>query len=347
MGRRFEPVWAHKSFYIWGINPHQKTFYRPLTTTREKGELITNTHDSNGHKNHEKELWERLQSAQGVEKSEILSELGHIAVHQDKWQESLAHCQTALEIYQSTTENFDHEDIGRVLMGIAFAHYKLHNHDEAAESAQQAYEVLEEMHSPRSGIALRNIGVFYQEAKKYFESAEIFRKAINIPLFEDEELTMAKDYYNLGFALTKLEQFNEAIAALTRGKELASKVTAPIVEALCNEQLAFCFVSIGEYDAGLEAVRFSIDYALLTGDDSRMFQAVRVRGKIHAARSDYESALSDFKAAKSVNLENTCITDWDAIYEIEEEIAMALEQLGQNDEAQEVRRRIKAVSNSN
>jgi len=160
-------------------------------------------------------------------------------------------------------------------------------------------------------------------------------------------LTMAKDYYNLGFALTKLEQFNEAIAALTRGKELASKVTAPIVEALCNEQLAFCFASIGEYDAGLEAVRFSIDYALLTGDDSRMFQAVRVRGKIHAARSDYESALSDLKAAKSVNLENTCITDWDAIYEIEEEIAVALEQLGQNDEAEEVRRRIKVVSNSN
>lgn len=259
----------------------------------------------------------------------------------------MAHGQTALEIYQSTTENFDHEDIGRVLMGIAFAHHKLHNHDEAAESAQQAYEVLEEMHSPRAGIALRNIGVFYQEAKKYFESAEIFRKAINIPLFEDEELTMAKDYYNLGFALTKLEQFNDAIAALTRGKELASKVTAPIVEALCNEQLAFCFASIGEYDAGLEAVRFSIDYALLAGDDSRMFQAVRVRGKIHAARSDYESALSDFKAAKSINLENTCITDWDAIYEIEEEIAVALEQLGQNDEAQEVRRRIKVVSNSN
>ena len=313
----------------------------------EEGVPITHNHDTNGHKDHEKELWDRLQSAQGIEKAEILSELGHIAVHQDKFAESLAHCQTALEIYQTTSESFDHEDMGRVLMGIAFAYYKLNNHDEAAASAQRAYELLEEMNSPRAGIALRNVGVFYQEVKKYSESAEVFRKAMNIPLFEDEELTLAKDYYNLGFALTKLEQFNEAIDALTRGKELASKVTAPIVEALCNEQLAFCLASIGEYDAGLEAVKFSIDYALLTGDDSRMFQAVRVRGKIHTARSDYESALSDLKAAKNINIENSCITDWDAIYEIEEEIAVVLERLGQNEEAEEVRRRIKVVSNSN
>ena len=78
-----------------------------------------------------------------------------------------------------------------------------------------------------------------------------------------------------------------------------------------------------------------------------MFQAVRVRGKIHTARSDYESALSDLKAAKNINIENSCITDWDAIYEIEEEIAVVLERLGQNEEAEEVRRRIKVVSNSN
>jgi tetratricopeptide (TPR) repeat protein len=313
----------------------------------EEGVAITHFHDSDGHKDHEKELWERLLRAQGIEKAEILAELGHIAVHQGKWLESLAHGQTALEIYQTTTESFDPEDMAKILMGIAFAHYKASNYTEAAAATHQAYELLEEMNSPRAGVALRNLGVFLQEAKKYAESAEIFRKALKIPQLEDEELTLAKDYYNLGFALTKLEQFNEAIEMLTRGKELASRITAPIVEALCNEQLAFCFASIGEYEAGLEAVKFSIDYALLSGDDSRMFESVRVRGRVNMARKDYESAISDLKAAKSINIDNSCITDWDAIYEIEEEIASILELLGQVEEAEEVRRRIKVVSNSN
>ena len=73
----------------------------------------------------------------------------------------------------------------------------------------------------------------------------------------------------------------------------------------------------------------------------------KVRGRVHKARKDYESAISDLKAAKSINIENNCITDWDAIYEIEEEIASILDLLGQADEAKEVRRRIKVVSNSN
>ena len=87
---------------------------------------------------------------------------------------------------------------------------------------------------------------------------------------------------------------------LTRGKELARQITAPAVEALCNEQIAFCFASIGEYKAGLEVVKFSVDYALLSGDDSRMFESVRIRGRVHMARKDYESAISDLKAAKSL-----------------------------------------------
>ena len=94
-------------------------------------------------------------------------------------------------------------------------------------------------------------------------------------------------------------------------------------------------------------MKFSVDYALLSGDDSRMFESVRVRGRVHKARKDYESAISDLKAAKSINIENSCITDWDAIYEIEEEIASILDLLGQVEEAEEVRRRIKVVSNSN
>ena len=94
-------------------------------------------------------------------------------------------------------------------------------------------------------------------------------------------------------------------------------------------------------------MKFSIDYALLSGNDSRMFESVKVRGRVHLARQDYESALSDFKAAKSINIENNCITDWDAVYEIEEEIASILDLLGQVDEAEEVRRRVKVVSNSN
>ncbi len=259
----------------------------------------------------------------------------------------MAHCQTALDIYQRTLESFDQEEMGKVLMGIAFAHYKLLNHAEAAESARQAYEVLTDINSPRAGLALRNLGVFYQEDKKFSESAEIFRKALKIPHFEDEELTLARDYYNLGFALTKLEQFSEAISVLTYSKEIANRITQPLLEALSNEQLAFCYASIGQWEAGLDAVKFSVDYALLTGDDSRMFQAVRVRGIVHKTAVNYESALSDLKAAKNINIENTCITDWDVIFEIEEEIASVLELLGQNDEAEEHRRRIKVVSNSN
>ena len=268
-------------------------------------------------------------------------------MHQGKWLESLAHGQTALEIYQTTTEDFDKEEVGKVLMGIAFAHYKATNHSEAAAAAQEAYEVLEEMNSPRSGIALRNLGVFLQEAKKFSESAEIFRKALSIPQLDDEESILAKDYYNLGFALTELKQFNEAISILVRGKEIANSITAPIVAALCNEKLAYCYASIGDYEAGLAAIKFSVDYALLSGDDSRMFEAIKVRGKVHTAGANYESALADLKAAKSINIDNSCITNWDAIYEIEEEIALILEQLGQADEAEEVRRRIKVVSSSN
>ena len=114
----------------------------------------------------------------------------------------MAHGQTALEIYQTTAKNFDKEDLAKVLMGIAFAHYKASNYTEAATATHQAYEMLEELNSPRAGIALRNLVVFLQEAKRYAESAEIFQKALRIPQLEDGELTLAKDYYNLGFALT-------------------------------------------------------------------------------------------------------------------------------------------------
>lgn len=256
----------------------------------------------------------------------------------------MVHSQTALEIYQSSDEAIDREVIGQVLMGIAFAQYKLTDHSDAAASAIQAYEILNEISSPRAGTALRNAGVFYQEAKRFSESAEIFRIAIKIPLIDDEELTLAEDFYNLGFALVKLEQFNEAINLLSQSRVLASKLTTPIIEALCSEQLAFCYAVIGEYEKSLECVKFAIDYAVLSGNDKRMYESVKIRGKIHLAQKDYDSAISDFKAAKIINIEHSCITNWDEIYELEEQIASIHDLRGENEEAQEIRRRIKTVS---
>ena len=307
--------------------------------------ITTNEHEGAEH-NHEEHLWEKLKTSEGVEKASVLSDLAHMSHHKAQWKEAVTFAETAVDIYLAQTESYDQTDLAQVYLGMAYALHKLDRNDEAVVKAQAACALFAKIDSPRLFMAQRNLGVFLNEAGQFEEAARSFREIIKTRPFDDEEIYLGKDLFNLGNALEKLEQYDEAIDLLMQARTIAKTHSAIGLALLCDASLALCYLQTSRIDEAISSATLAVERARLSENHKVIMEAQTIRARGYIAQKNYDQALFDLKGGKDLYIKNECDPTWSLVIDAEALIAEIFELQGDEERARETRSRIALITES-
>jgi tetratricopeptide (TPR) repeat protein len=164
--------------------------------------------------------------------------------------------------------------------------------------------------------SLVDVGLSYMQIHRFEEATETFERAAR---FADEDSLLAQEaWVNKGVAHAELEEYDEAIGAYREALRIDEDSEHA---ATAHTNLAYALWEWGHTEDALDHAERAVEV------DPRFAQAWYNRGFFLAERGLHEDALNAFDNAIRLGMRNT---------EVLEEKAMALEELGREDEAEEV-----------
>ena len=293
-------------------------------------------------KTNEAELWSQLGHSTGAERADVLVDLSHIAYERGDYQEALALCESAKEIYTELGESAYTSRLSHVYDGMMWCNKQLNRKTECAESAQKAAELLVDDEPEKYADALRTAGCFWYNAKEYERSLEFHRRALELPYVEKTEYDSAIDNHNIAMCLQKLDRHEEAVTHFLSSRELSKLAKKPENVASTDYLLAHSFI---ELEIAVEAEFFaqkSLDYAELTNSKSDEAWSLYALGSARVLMDQLDDALTFFTRARDIAV-NLAGRDWSLIIQLEHEIADIVEAQGNEDQANRIRARIATI----
>ena len=112
--------------------------------------------------------------------------------------------------------------------------------------------------------------------------------------------------------------------------------------ARCDQKIAHCLTEIGDGEGAITAAQKSLDVFITAHDDYRETYSLFELGKAQIVAGQFEEGLNTLDRVLEIATDNEN-KDFEFILEIEGRMADVLQNLGRIDEADEIRRRIKAV----
>jgi len=165
---------------------------------------------------------------------------------------------------------------------------------------------------------LIDIGVSYTQINRFEEAADTFERAAQ---FADDPITEQEAWVNKGAAHAELEEYDEAIGAYKEAIKIDDESEHA---ATAETNLAYALWEFGRSEDALRHAENAVEI------DPRFAQAWYNRGFFMLERGLAEDAVDCFENAQRLGMGNA---------ELLEEKVRALEEVGREEEAEEVRQR--------
>jgi tetratricopeptide (TPR) repeat protein len=167
--------------------------------------------------------------------------------------------------------------------------------------------------------SLIHVGLSYMQINRYEEATETFGRAAQFA--EEDSLEAQEAWVNKGAAHAELEEFDEAIGAYQEALRIDDDSEHA---ASAEANLSYALWEFGRTEEALEHAELAVE------KDPRFPQGWYNRGFFLLERGLAEDAVDCFENAQRLGMRNP---------ELLEEKVRALEELGREDEAEEVRER--------
>ena len=300
--------------------------------------------ENNEHNTQEQELWDRISTTEGTERAEVLDELSHIAYNRDNYTECLNLVDTSIDIY------FKHGGVDVYLKEIMHLyHGKVHclenlkRHAEAAEMHEEIAK-LKFIDQDNEGQAeeLRAAGRAWYKIEEWRKSLDNHLAAKVITYPEISNLTMGIDLLNIGMALAKLKNYQDAIESYIKARALCKAARNPEFVNWCDNYLALAYISLENGPEARFHAQHYFNYSKVA-EDLGMEGYARYRlGSAHLLCGDYEDAGEHLKRSlELLTIEED--KDWEDIVAVNKELAKALIAQGHEKEARERLERVKTI----
>ena len=187
-------------------------------------------------------------------------------------------------------------------------------------------DLLDERNVARDDVdveSLIDVGLSYMGIHRFEEATETFERAARFA--EEDSLEAQEAWVNKGVAHAELEEYDDAIGAYREALRIDEDSEHA---ASAHTNLAYALWEWGHTEDALDHAERAVEV------DPRFAQAWYNRGFFLAERGLHEDALNAFDNAIRLGMRNT---------EVLEEKAMALEDLGREDEAEEVIERVEEL----
>ena len=141
-----------------------------------------------------------------------------------------------------------------------------------------------------------------------------------------------------------MKNYKEATEAFQEARALFKKLKEVINVARCDQKIAHCLTELGDAEGALIAAQKSLDVFSTAHDHHRETYSLLELGKAQINTGQTEDGLATLERVLEISTEASDNRDFEFIIEIERRISAVLRTLGRMPEADEIDRRIAAVT---
>ena len=290
----------------------------------------------------EEMLWERIPETQGLDRANTYYELSARIYARGQYDEALALAETARDIYAELGSVVPSDGLAQAYSAIGYNLNQLKRMNEAATAMSKAVAILRESKSPLAIDLACTLGEWWFSSKEYEKTIECMKQCVQEHLVEGNDSGAANDLHLIGCAQRELKNYGEALESFQEARALFKKLKEVINVARCDQKIAHCLVEIGDGEGALIAAQKSLDVFVTAHDHYRETYSLLELGKAQIVAGQGEEGLNTLDRVLEIATDNEN-KDFEFILEIEGRMADVLQTLGRVDEADEIRRRIKAV----
>jgi tetratricopeptide (TPR) repeat protein len=290
----------------------------------------------------EEMLWERIPETQGLDRANTYYELSARIYARGQYDEALALAETARDIYAELGSVVPSDGLAQAYSAIGYNLNQLKRMNEAATAMSKAVAILRESKSPLAIDLACTLGEWWFSSKEYEKTIECMKQCVQEHLVEGNDSGAANDLHLIGCAQRELKNYGEALESFQEARALFKKLKEVINVARCDQKIAHCLVEIGDGEGALIAAQKSLDVFVTAHDHYRETYSLLELGKAQIVAGQGEEGLNTLDRVLEIATDSES-KDFEFILEIEGRMADVLQTLGRVDEADEIRRRIKAV----
>ena len=290
----------------------------------------------------EEMLWERIPETQGLDRANTYYELSARIYARGQYDEALALAETARDIYAELGSVVPSDGLAQAYSAIGYNLNQLKRMNEAANAMSKAVDLLRQSKSPLAIDLACTLGEWWFSSKEYEKTIECMSECVQEHLVDGNDSGAANDLHLIGCAQRELKNYGEALESFQEARQLFKKLKEVINVARCDQKIAHCLTEIGDGDAALIAAQKSLDVFVTAHDHYRETYSLLELGKAQIVAGLGEEGLNTLDRVLEIATDNDN-KDFDFLLEIENRMADVLHSLGREDEAEEIRRRIKSV----
>ena len=289
-----------------------------------------------------KELWQRAANNEGSIRADAYVALGRIAFDQGKFQESVALCETAKEIFEQVDVGEYQREIFEVNIGLSKNYERLERRQDAAQALGKAIEAAKVIEIEELDDLLRDQGRAWFAAGQYENSIACHQEAIAMTEMFLREESYGVDYFNIGMGLYELGRSEESKDAYLRSRA-AFKAQDDIEEIVeCDYRLAEIYVDLKDPVNIIHHGQRALDFFTVLGDDRKVWTLKYFLGIAHRLLGDLETASRLYDQARNLAVAMGW-KEWEFLIRVDTAIADVYETNGMSEHAAEILRRVKSV----
>jgi len=289
-----------------------------------------------------KELWQRAANNEGSIRADAYVALGRIAFDQGKFKESVALCETAMEIFEREGESEYQHEIFEVNIGLSKNYEKLERRQDAAQALGKAIEAAKVIEIEELDDLLRDQGRHFFAVGQYENSIACHQEAIAMTEMFLREESYGIDYFNIGLGLYELGRYEESKDAYLRSRA-AFKAQDEIEEHVeCDYRLTEIYVELKDPVNIIHHGQRALDFFTVLSDDRKVWTLKYFLGIAHRLLDDLETASRLYDEARSL-ARAMGWKEWEFLIKVDTAIADVYETNGMSEHAAEILRRVKSV----
>jgi tetratricopeptide (TPR) repeat protein len=204
-------------------------------------------------------------------------------------------------------------------------------------------ELLRETKSPMAIELACTLGEWWFNSKEYDKTIECMNQCVQEHLVDGNDSGAANDLHLIGCAYRELKNYEKSLEAFREARALFKKLKEVINVARCDQKIAHCLTELNDAEGALIAAQKSLDVFVTAHDHRRETYSMFELGKAQIASGLNEEGLMSLENVLETVTESE-FKDFEFIIDIERKIALVLRQLDRLDEAQEIERRLDAVT---
>jgi len=322
----------------------------PLASQKGRGQFMSNDDDhdfsdsdENGEIVTEEMLWERIPQTSGLERANTFYELSARIYARGQYDEALALAESARDIYAELNPVLSSDGLAQAYSAIGYNLNQLKRNSEAATAMSKAVEILRETKSPLAIDLACTLGEWWYGSKNYEQAIECMRECVQEHLIEGNEGGAANDLHLIGCAYRELNLHEQSLLAFQEARALFKGLKEVINVARCDQKIAHALIELGDGESALIAAQKSLDVFVTAHDHRRETYSLFELGRAQVLVGEEQSGLDTLERVLEIATESEW-KDFDFIVEIERCMAGVLRDIGRIDEADEIERRISAIT---